>query len=503
MSELPRLRAELGGAPLEEGDALALAEVRVEQRLSRPASCLMLFRDPQGALGRAETLATGSPLALTLRGADVPLFEGEVSGVEYGWGPSRERTLRLRAHDPMHRLRLRQSLRAHVEVTVRDLARELVAELGLSVEAQDPGPLRRRIVQHRQSDLELLTEAAAEAGLFWSLRGDVLHLLAVEGTGDPLDLALGRSLLQARVAASCDDVCRSVETAAWDPWRAEARRGRAAEARLGRTAAAEVAPGDFGCSGTRFLAGEVAQTDAEADALARADLEVRGAREVTLFAVAEGDPRLRPGAVVDVAGLPGPFTGRFVLCAVDHVLSGESGFVSRISSEPPSPSPRRDAAVTALGVVTRVDDPEELGRVRVSLPAYGDVETDWLQVVVPGAGRGKGIVALPDVDDRVLVLLARGDPAQGVVLGGLYGPLGPPDDGVEDAAVKRTTIRTPGGHTIQMDDGRGTLRIEDSRGSRLEMAPDRLLLHAETDLEIEAPGRSVVLRAERIDFERG
>ena len=503
MSGLPRLRAELGGALLEEADVLALAEVRVEQRLSRPAACLLLFRDPQGPLARAATLATGSPLLLTLRGEDVPLFEGEVSGLEYGWGPSRERTVRLRAHDRMHRLRLRQSLRAHVQVTAGDLARELVADLGLSVEAPEPGPLRRRIVQHRQTDLELLTEVAGDAGLFWTLRGNVLHLLTLEGTGDPLPLALGQSLLQARVAVSAEGVCRSVETAAWDPWRAEPRRGRAAEARVGRSASAEASPEGFSSPGERFLAGEVAQTDAEADALARADLDVRGAREVTLTAVAEGDPRLRPGALVEASGLAGPFTGRFVLCAVDHVLSGDTGFVSELSSAPPALPRRPDAAVAALGVVTRVDDPEELGRVRVSLPAFGDVETDWLEVVVPGAGRGKGIVALPDAEDRVLVLLARGDPAQGVVLGGLYGPLSPPDHGVEGAAVKRYTIRTPGGHTIQMDDGQATLRIEDSRGSRLEMAPDRLRLHAETDLEIEAPGHSVVVRAQRIDFERG
>ena len=353
--------------------------------------------------------------------------------------------MRLRAHDRMHRLRLRQSLRAHVQVTAGDLARELVADLGLSVEAPEPGPLRRRIVQHRQTDLELLTEVAADAGLFWTLRGNVLHLLTLEGTGDPVPLALGQSLLQARVAVSAEGVCRSVETAAWDPWRAEARRGRAAEARVGRSASAEASPEGFSSPGERFLAGEVAQTDAEADALARADLDVRGAREVTLTAVAEGDPRLRPGALVEASGLAGPFTGRFVLCAVDHVLSGDTGFVSELSSAPPAPPRRPDATVAALGVVTRVDDPEELGRVRVSLPAFGDVETDWLEVVVPGAGRGKGIVALPDAEDRVLVLLARGDPAQGVVLGGLYGPLSPPDHGVEGAAVKRYTIRTRAG----------------------------------------------------------
>ena len=44
-----------------------------------------------------------------------------------------------------------------------------------------------------------------------------------------------------------------------------------------------------------------------------------------------------------------------------------------------------------------------------------------MEVLSVGAGSGKGLVACPDVDDQVLVLLLHGDPAQGIVLGGLYG----------------------------------------------------------------------------------
>jgi uncharacterized protein involved in type VI secretion and phage assembly len=141
--------------------------------------------------------------------------------------------------------------------------------------------------------------------------------------------------------------------------------------------------------------------------------------------------------------------------------------------------------------------------VRVSFPAYGDVESDWLGVVVPGAGSDRGVVALPDVGDTVLVAFAHEDPATGVVVGGLYGAGGPPDPGVADAAVRRFSMHTSGGQVITLDDENSKLRLEDKTGSSVELTPDQVTIHAAVDLTIEAPGRAVVVRAKSVDFEQG
>jgi uncharacterized protein involved in type VI secretion and phage assembly len=123
-------------------------------------------------------------------------------------------------------------------------------------------------------------------------------------------------------------------------------------------------------------------------------------------------------------------------------------------------------------------------------------------VLCVAAGAGKGLVALPDVGDKVLVAFSHEDPAQGVVLGGLYGKTAPPDPGVEGGAVKRYILRTPGGSYVQFDDGRNTVRLQDQHGSYLEFSPDMVLLHSETALEIEAPGKPITIRGQTVDFER-
>jgi hypothetical protein len=100
------------------------------------------------------------------------------------------------------------------------------------------------------------------------------------------------------------------------------------------------------------------------------------------------------------------------------------------------------------------------------------------------------------------VALLHHDPAQAIVLGGLYGMERPPDSGVEGGAVRRYTFVTPGGQRLRLDDG-GIVRLENSAGSFLELGPDRLWLHANTPLEMEAPGQAIVIRGRSIDFQQG
>jgi len=516
---LPRLRVELDGRALDANDAASLTSVTVFQRLSQPTLCELTFQAPRAALASAECFLPGVPMLVAVEDAEA-LFNGEVTAVWHNYGPAREHEVRIRGYDLLHRLRKRQPVRAHVDLNVADLARELVANLNLSVHVEDTGPVWRKMVQWRQSDLELLTEVSARCGLYFTLRGTELHLITLAGLDEAVSLTLGESLLEARVDANTDPACRSVEVRGWDPWLATVHEATAVEPRTGREIALDPAPELVAASGERVLVDETVQSIQQAAALAQAELDRRFAGEVVLEGVAAGDPRLQPGTAVELTGVAAPFEGRYVLTAVTHTVDRQAGFRSRIDTAPPPSPMRARGAITTLGVVTAIDDPEALGRVRVSLPNYRGIETDWLEVLAPGAGVGKGLVSIPDREDRVLVLLAREDPAQGVVLGGLCGTHGPPDAGLAEGRVRRFTFVTPGGQRLRLDDEKKSLRLEnsggcymelspgrariaDGRGSYVELTGEQVRVHANTDLELEAPGKTVIIRGAKVDFQEG
>jgi len=491
VASLPHLDVEFDGEPLAESAAGTLEEIRVQHRLSQPSACELTFfftRDPIPAL---QNLRPGCSVRLTLPSNSACLFQGEITLMEYNYEASHGRTLRVRCYDKLHRLRKRQPVRVHVQVAAADLARELVADLGLTVDADDDGPLIQSLIQKRQSDLELLVGVSQRFGLYLTLRDDVLHLIGLKGKGESVALELGKSLLEARVEVNAEPACRSVLAKGWNASRVESHESRADSASIGREVDADAPPDRFGASGERTLADEVLPDDRHASAVAQAELDLRSAREVTLWGVAEGDPNLLPGTPVEVSGVASKLAGRYVR---------RTGFVSEISTAPPAFERSQGMLTAGLGIVTSVDDPDNLGRVRVSLPALGKVESDWMEVMAPGAGKGKGLVFLPDVSDQVLVLFIGGEVTHGIVLGGLYGTNGPGDYGVEGASIRRFTLVTPGGQKLKIDDTAESIRLENKGGSFFEFSPEKACLHSVVDLEIEAPGREVVIKGKTIDF---
>lgn len=503
ITTLSRVIVEANGQPIVTEDSVVLSEVRIQQRLSRPTLCELVFFDPLGTLSDEMVLAPGASLRVAVQDQSPDLFIGKVSAVEYGFEPSGGREVRARGYDLLQGLRQRQPVRTHVQVTFADLAREMVADAGLQVDAVETGPLCERIIQFQQSDLDLLIEVSERCGLYFTLRDTTLHLFSLSGIGEAIRVVLGKSLFEARIEKNVLHACHSVTVMGWDPWRVEPHAGQANTPRSGRHISAEVRAGRTGSTSKRTLTDAAVQNDRQAEALAQAHLDLCAAREVTLWGVAEGNPQLRPGARVEVSGTGPALDGRYVLTSVNHTIDVDHGFTSEISTPPPPPRPHQKGALAVWGVVTMVDDPEALGRIQVSLPAFNDVETGWMSVLSPGAGAKKGLMMIPDVGDCVLVLCADGDLAQGVALGGLYGAKGLPEEMIEGAAVRRFTLLSPGGQLVRLDDAQKSLRLENSEGSFIELLPEKVRLHSATHLEIEAPGQSIVIRGEKIDFQRG
>lgn len=502
LKTLPQINVEIDGAALAPGDRAALVEVRVQQRVSLPTLCEVTFL---AANGLADAGAEpGADLRVSFEESEVPLFVGQITAVEHLYEPSAERKLRLRGYDKLHLLRKRQSVRAFVQMTLRDLIEELVRDLSLAIETAENSALRERIIQFEQTDFELITELAERNGLYFTLRENTLHIFTLEGSGETIDLRLGQNLLEARVAINAEQICRSVSATGWNALRAETFAASAESVRNGRNVGAGVADASFGDRFERVLSDENITDEIEATALAQAELDRRGAQEVSFWGAADGDPKLRPGATIKVEGLAPDLNGSYVLTSVNHTIDTVKGFISEISTVLPKPVPRPRQSLATLGIVTGLADPEGFGRVRVKLPNYNDVETDWMQVLSAGAGLGKGLIALPDIDDTVLVFFPRGELTQGIVLGGLYGVMQRDDWdwGVEESNVKRFRLQTAGNQKISFDDVKQILRMENSDGSFVEMSPEKVSFFSRRDLEIAAPGHAILIKGKTIDFER-
>jgi phage baseplate assembly protein gpV len=459
----PVIKVSVGGRPAQ-GRVLSL---RVSARLSQPAQAEIALeaRDSWWPLDQS--------LAIELD--DEPLFSGEVTAVELVSGPGSERVCLLRAYDRLHRLRKRQKPRVFEDVTVADLARALTSDLELSVDAERTGGRIERLVQHRQSDWELLTQTAGRAGLYLVLNGLTLKLQGLKPHGEPIKLILGDNLWRVSAQTNRERAIDEVTAIGWHPRRGEFVTEKAGSGKQSRTL--------------------VDQPMALLSDAPRAAVEAGAARATKIEAVVEGDVRLIPGRAISLSGLDSTVDGVYGLCEAVHEITVD-GYQVKISSEPPETEPPQAAASLTLGRVTSVSDPDGAGRIEVSLPAYGDVNVGWLSVLCPGAGPGRGVVAMPDPGDLIVVALPHGDPAEGLVLGSVFGTHNAPEKG------KHWILHSGAGQIIVLDDDRKAIKLSNADGSCLDLAPDAVTLTARTDMVIEAPGHHLSIRAANIDFDR-
>ena len=487
---LPELIISLAGRRLTAAEVARVISIRVNSALAQPTQCLIAWATDEGP---GIDPATGDAVRVEIGGHRAPLFTGEVTVVEHSYRADTGRQVRIRAYDALHRLRKRQANRLHRDTDLHDLAATLGSGCGLTVDA--PSIHLGDVYQCARSDLDLLVDQCARVGRYPVVDGGVLRLVDLTGDGEPVRVEYGTSLHAAEIEISQEPAFRQAEASWWDPGTARADTASASGEVAAAAVSADAAPSRVGGGGPLLRFDEVGARDG----LAQAELDVRRMGEVTAVLVTEGDPALRAGRRVEVRGVRAALEGTYVIAQATHDIS-ITGYETTVNTQPPSPPRPRPRDQVTLGVVEDVDDPEDRGRARVRLPAYPDLVTGWAPVLLPAAGRDKGVVALPDVGDTVLVLLPALDPAHAVVLGGLYGELVPP---TAPGADRGTTmiLRTADGQQLTLDGPKKTMSLTDGAGSRIELGPNLLRITAATDLLIEAPGRAMRVRARTVDFE--
>jgi uncharacterized protein involved in type VI secretion and phage assembly len=163
--------------------------------------------------------------------------------------------------------------------------------------------------------------------------------------------------------------------------------------------------------------------------------------------------------------------------------------------------------------------------VKVTLPRVPDLGKGqyqaWARLATLMAGNNRGSWFVPDVDDGVLVVFEGGDPRRSYVVGALWnGADRPPESmdgsGSNDKKVQRSRngvkialddqdgqeqiiLETPGGQTLTMQDGPGTVEVVDSNGNSIELRTSGITIIAAATVTVNASTVKVSASMVRVD----
>ena len=187
-----------------------------------------------------------------------------------------------------------------------------------------------------------------------------------------------------------------------------------------------------------------------------------------------------------------------------------------------------------VGIVTDNVDPDELGRIQVKFPTLHEEPLSfWIRQISPNAGKERGIYALPEIEDEVMVLFMQGSHDVGVIIGQFWNGVDIPPQECKDAmpgpgdtaAQERSTDefsdgtknldkndrrfwKSRSGHLIVLDDSDGSETVQiwdqthtlslvfDSADSRILLTNSSGDIHirTQTDLYLEA-GNDIIYTA--------
>jgi uncharacterized protein involved in type VI secretion and phage assembly len=122
------------------------------------------------------------------------------------------------------------------------------------------------------------------------------------------------------------------------------------------------------------------------------------------------------------------------------------------------------------GVVTDVNDPRMIGRIKAMVPdVMGDRESGWAMPSVPFGGDGMGFFALPKKGAGVWIEFECGDPDYPIWSGCWFGSKAEVPPVLLAPPYKKFLLKTEGGHSILLDDtsGKGGITLETSGGQKI------------------------------------
>ena len=233
----------------------------------------------------------------------------------------------------------------------------------------------------------------------------------------------------------------------------------------------------------------------------------------------DGTADVLPGQLIQLNGVGERFEGKLFVTGIRHQITEglwETTFQFGINPEWFAQTynvqqPLSGAMLPAIqglhiGIVTQLEnDPDGEDRILVKIPVINNDEDGiWCRLATLDAGKNRGFVFRPEIEDEVIVGFINNDPRHAVVLGMLHSsakpaPIPGSDDNNEKGYVSRSemkmifdddkisySLETPAGNKFIISEDETAINLEDQNGNKITMNQDGISIESIKDIKLKA-----------------
>ena len=414
-------------------------------------------------------------------------------------------TWRLVLHSPMWLLSLNRAFRTFMDNTVSDVVTQVAGDSGVSIDLDSTSYAPKRIIQHGESDLDLVSRLLADEGMLWitkcvdgqptlftardhaRLCPDAETVYGVMTSGEAAEATDGAvTSFHATRRATLNNfrITGQVPTQPERPAVSDATVVGQPELRPHATQTVANHHGGVRNPGTAFPGRRPAEALAD--------------RTAALASQADGTSvlhRLGAGFCLELTGhQTDSCNAAWVISRIDHrwappAPGEEPVYTNRFACVPLAGKPLRPAlapppaiAGLRMGIISENniangdggDEPGDLmmtGVYEVQFPSEpmddGSPFTQRMRVALPWAGPERGLHFPLEIGDEVVVAHEHGDPARPIIIGSLFSEANPgPTVAARGGGSVSGVLRSRTGHELRFDeeDGAGKISLKSATG---------------------------------------
>ena len=400
---------------------------------------------------------------------------------------------------------------------------------GLTRQGDTTSLQHKEIVQHHISDWDFLLMRAEANGMLVLVNDGEIKIVKPVTTSEPvLQVTYGSSLLEFEAEMDARNQWKAVRTRSWDYSNQQLFESDSSSVSFkepGNVSGSTLAEAinleqyDLHHSGHRL---EQELQDWANGCLLRSRLaKIRGRARIL------GYSEIKPGDMIQLAGVGDRFNGKAYATAVRHDISVGSwdthiqfGLDPELYSRKMSPDDMPAAGLLGsiqglqIGKVVQLEnDPDGENRILVRIPVIDDnAQGIWTRVASLDAGNERGAFFLPEIDDEVIIGFINNDPRDAVMLGMLHSSAKPAPLNAQDVNhekgfttrskmhihfnddTKTITIDTPAGNSLTLDESGTKIEVKDQNNNIMTMDSAGINMESPLEVKIKA-GTNLTLEA--------
>lgn len=300
--------------------------VVVEDHVDMASFCSLMF-DASIDQGQIEA-KIGDPVDVKLKTEEISVFKGEVISIDHSFQQAGTTTKIVRCIDHIHRLGRGRKTRFWNDMKDSDVANEVGAECGLSVECDPTDEQHPYILQRNESNVAFLKRLAARNNFQLRVDQDKLYFKLASFNGQSVDLENGEDIVALSMGYNSSNMVQKVVVQGWSV--------KDKKEIIGQSKASEVTKIGGGALGAdqaavfgesiAYITDVPVSSQEVANKIAKAEMERLARQYANGKCVVRGENTIRAGSVVNFKGFVKGLNGTFYVISSRHIINPSTGY---------------------------------------------------------------------------------------------------------------------------------------------------------------------------------